>query len=169
MLADISGFSQFSGDMCSKGVNGLDTLHTATNEFLGHFVDVVYRFKGDVVCFAGDALICVFRDLGELQKDTTNVSDPDQNYCLRALQCACELRKHQISNNTYHLDCHIAVTVGKITLAILGGYNDEWSYIINGTCLSGLSTCIEDAGPKQVVFIYVHTYIYVHICIYINE
>ena len=33
--------------MCSRGVTGLDDLHSATNEFLGHFVDVVYESKGD--------------------------------------------------------------------------------------------------------------------------
>ena len=60
MLVDISGFSKYSGAMCSKGVVGLDDLHKSTNEFLGHFVDVVHRYQGDVVCFAGDALICVF-------------------------------------------------------------------------------------------------------------
>lgn len=35
-------------------------------------------------------------------------------------------------------------------ISLLGGHNDEWSYIINGLCVSELTTCIEDAGPKQV-------------------
>lgn len=47
MLVDISGFSKFSGAMCSQGVNGLDELRKATNGFLGHFVETVYAYKGD--------------------------------------------------------------------------------------------------------------------------
>lgn len=47
MLADISGFSKFSGAMCSKGVSGLDELREATNGFLGHIVKTVYEFNGD--------------------------------------------------------------------------------------------------------------------------
>jgi hypothetical protein len=47
MLADISGFTKFSGAMCSKGVSGLDDLREATNGFLGHFVKLVYEFEGD--------------------------------------------------------------------------------------------------------------------------
>jgi hypothetical protein len=47
MLADISGFSKFSGAMCSKGVSGLDDLREATNGFLGHIVKIVYDFHGD--------------------------------------------------------------------------------------------------------------------------
>ena len=51
------GFSKFSGAMCSRGVTGLDDLHSATNEFLGHFVDVVYESKGD------DHLVVLLIDL----------------------------------------------------------------------------------------------------------
>ena len=47
MLADISGFSKFSGEKCSKGVSGLDELREATNGFLGHIVQTVYEFNGD--------------------------------------------------------------------------------------------------------------------------
>ena len=92
-----------------------------------------------VVCFAGDALICVFRASPDLTKD--------QNYALRALQCACELRK--VHNK--HLATHIAVTVGELRFAVLGGLNNEWSYVLNGPCTYELSTCIDLAGPRQVV------------------
>ena len=83
----------------------------------------------------------------EVKLCEVSVDDTDQNYCLRALQCASELKKRE----NKHLACHIAVTEGTIKLGVLGGFNDEWSYIINGPCLSELSACIEDAGPKQVV------------------
>jgi hypothetical protein len=61
MLADISGFSKFSGAMCLKGVSGLDELREATNGFLGHIVKTVYEFNGDgksVCC----ALLCLWCD-----------------------------------------------------------------------------------------------------------
>lgn len=47
MLADISGFSKFSGAMCQKGVSGLDDLREATNVFLGALVKTVYEYQGD--------------------------------------------------------------------------------------------------------------------------
>jgi class 3 adenylate cyclase len=190
MLVDISGFSTFSGSMCSKGTVGLDDLHKATNGFLGHFVDVVHQYRGDVICFAGDALICVFtaednavingttaaglgasamnspaagRNTKRYRRQTVDSASraivrgasalgpavgavQGVHYCLRALQCACELRDHKDDN----LGTHIAVTSGTLSLAILGGYLDEWTYIINGPCLSELSTCIDDAGVREV-------------------
>ena len=95
-----------------------------------------------MVAFAGDALLCVFYgdrdDFGGLI---------DSNYCLRALQCAINLRNHRDD----HLATHIAVTSGDITLAVLGGYNDEWTYIINGPCMTELSKCIDAAGSQEIV------------------
>lgn len=47
MLADISGFSKFSAQMCSQGVKGLNDLHVATSELLGLFIKLIYSFGGD--------------------------------------------------------------------------------------------------------------------------
>lgn len=47
VLIDISGFTAFSGEMCSQGVAGLDELRQVTDEFLGKYVDMVYQFGGD--------------------------------------------------------------------------------------------------------------------------
>jgi hypothetical protein len=47
MLADISGFSKFSGKKCSEGVRGLDELREVTNGFLGYIVKCVYAYYGD--------------------------------------------------------------------------------------------------------------------------
>ena len=44
----------------------------------------------------------------ERETNQTVISADDDNYCLRALQCACELREHKDSN----LGTHIAVTAG---------------------------------------------------------
>lgn len=47
LLADISGFTKLSGELCSKGVEGLDALRQATSSFLSQFISTVYYFDGD--------------------------------------------------------------------------------------------------------------------------
>ena len=47
MIADISGFTKFSSEMCARGAVGLDSLYNVTNDFMGQFVDIVYEFDGD--------------------------------------------------------------------------------------------------------------------------
>jgi class 3 adenylate cyclase len=158
MLADISGFSKFSAAMCQRGVEGLDELREATNGFLGHIVKLVYHYKGDVIAFAGDALICVFletpdvpaiasRKHGTEDNINTEITNARANSSYRALKCACKLREHK----TNKLSSHIGITYGEMKIALLGGIHDQWVYLLNGSCVSELAGCINDAGPKEVV------------------
>jgi len=60
LLVDISGFTKLSGQFCDQGKAGIDDLQLATNGFMGQLVDIIYSFGGDIIKFAGDAIICVF-------------------------------------------------------------------------------------------------------------
>lgn len=160
MLVDISGFSKFSGSMCLQGVSGLDGLREITNGFLGHFVRKVYEFDGDVMAFAGDALICIFHD--QSKKPAQKMPPPQEQTpsqepsplpsvtpcaAYRALECACLLRTHRND----HLSTHIAVSYGEMHYAILGGTSDQWIGVVNGPCVSELSDAITLAGSQEVV------------------
>jgi hypothetical protein len=98
-----------------------------------------------VIAFAGDALICVFQDTPD-----SDMRNEDrilkQNCCFRALQCACILRTY----STKQLSSHLGVSYGDMKLALLGGLNDQWVYLLNGECVSELADCINAAGPKEV-------------------
>lgn len=60
LLVDISGFTKLSGAFCAQGKNGIDGLQLATNGFMGKLVEIIYSYGGDIVKFAGDAIICIF-------------------------------------------------------------------------------------------------------------
>lgn len=60
LLVDISGFTRLSGQFCALGKNGIDDLQKATNGYMGRLVETIYRYGGDIIKFAGDAIICVF-------------------------------------------------------------------------------------------------------------
>eukprot|EP01032_Pedospumella_encystans_P011942 gene11942-13851_t len=60
LLVDISGFTKLSGDFCVQGKNGIDGLQLATNGYMGLLVETIYSHGGDIIKFAGDAIICIF-------------------------------------------------------------------------------------------------------------
>lgn len=60
LIVDISGFTRLSGQYCARGKDGLDDLQKATNGFIGQLVGIIYHYGGDIVKFAGDAIICIF-------------------------------------------------------------------------------------------------------------
>lgn len=107
------------------------------------------------MAFAGDALICVFQDCedggDEWLEDNLKAIDG----CFRALHCADLLRELKV----FDLSTHIGISKGAMTLAFLGGHNSFWTYLINGPCITQLSSCIEDASPHHVVVtkeVYLH-------------
>lgn len=141
LLADISGFTKLSGQLCSNGVRGLDDLRQVTSNFLSRFISLVYAFGGDVISFAGDALVCMFW--------CDNLSDPedDLRVCINAIECGSILKDHC----TDKLTAHIAISLGDLCFSFLGGYKNDWVYVINGKCMAELSECIDDAASKQLV------------------
>lgn len=101
-----------------------------------------------VIAFAGDALICVFQQyanggLDDLLLEGMKSIDP----CYRAIYCADILREFKF----FDLSTHIGISLGDMTVAFLGGYGGAWTYLVNGNCISQLSSCIEDAAPTHVV------------------
>jgi len=70
LLADISGFTNLAGTLCSKGADGLDELRLITSSFLGKLVKTVYAYNGDgksfdivlpLHCFCFNSY-CIFSD-----------------------------------------------------------------------------------------------------------
>lgn len=95
-----------------------------------------------VVSFAGDAIICVF-----MASTNSNGELEESACCQSAIQCAVEIKNFTSAD----LSCHVAVSYGEICFAILGGYNEKWTYLINGDCLTELSEALNDAASKEAV------------------
>ena len=90
LFADISGFTVLTERLAEKGPLGVETLARILNEYFGQLIDIVYEYGGDVVKFAGDALIAVWpiatREtagiVGSISRET------QRQWTLRAAECA---------------------------------------------------------------------------------
>ena len=126
-----------SSVLCNSGPLGLDQLSRAVNSFLGSMVDIVYQWGGDVMYFAGDALICIFKE------------NPlsSQDCCLNAMGCGLLLKDCLISG----LSCHVGIAYSDMCVAIMGGFDDKWFCVPSGECFDDMNSCLEDAGRSEVV------------------
>ena len=61
LFADISGFTALTEKLAEQGPIGMETLTTVINAYFGRLVEVVTDYGGDVVKFAGDAMIAIWR------------------------------------------------------------------------------------------------------------
>src|SRR5215207_3437569 len=81
LFADISGFTLLTEKMVERGPTGVETLARLLNEYFGQLIDIIHEFGGDVVKFAGDAVIAVWpivSDDAEVSGTAASVSRADQ-------------------------------------------------------------------------------------------
>ena len=96
-----------------------------------------------MISFAGDALICIF-PIEEMEENgIANYQDSIESRrkqqiskcCQRAVQCAKILTDFYTSE----LTAHVGISYGPMSIAKLGGYDNQWVYLMNGACISSIS------------------------------
>ena len=150
LFADISGFTLLTERMAEKGPTGVETLARILNEYFGQLIDIIHEYGGDVVKFAGDAVIAVWPVVPDIAISET-VSRADQwQWTMRAAECALEV--HQRLTNYKAEDAHLylklAVSLGRINMVHVGGVFNRWEFLITGAPLVelGLANNLAKAG-----------------------
>src|SRR6185436_13209274 len=150
LFADISGFTRLTERMAEKGPTGVETLARILNEYFGQLIDIIHNYGGDVVKFAGDAVIAVWPIVSDLEM-TSSVSRADQwQWTMRAAECAIEV--HQRLTN-YHVEdanlyLKLAIGMGRINTVHVGGVFNRWEFLMTGSPLVelGIANSIANAG-----------------------
>jgi class 3 adenylate cyclase len=148
LVMDISGFTALSRELSAKGASGLSELRDAVSGFLKSSAQVVEKFGGDIIFFAGDALICVFaNDTNESAPGEIPVAYEPCAVILQAILCAFELKHLHV----FGLRAHVGVSFGTFFITTLGGYQDKWTQVVSGPALEVSSQCVQIAGSSEAV------------------
>lgn len=111
LFVDISGFTALTEKLAAQGPSGAEDISAVLNDFYGQWIEVIKKYGGDIIKFAGDGLLVIWPD------------DDLENATLRAAQTALEARKKledfRVGNRT--LSTRIALGAGPMTLTGLGG------------------------------------------------
>src|SRR5215208_6892163 len=154
LFADISGFTPLTERMVERGPAGVETLARILNEYFGQLIDIIHDYGGDVVKFAGDAVIAVWPIVPDLPP-AEHVSRADQwQWTMRAAECAIEVHRrltnYQVEDANLYLK--LAVSMGKVTTAHVGGVFNRWEFLLTGTPLVelGVANNLAKAGDILV-------------------
>ena len=136
MFADIAGFTRLTEKLAQEDADGTEKLTGILNRFFGQLIAVVESYGGDVVKFAGDALLAAWpvRD-GDM---LSSVSD-------RAVQCALMAQRKltPFEAEGESLAMRMSVHAGPVRLLELGGGLGRWELLILGEPLQYL------CGPEM--------------------
>ena len=150
LFADISGFTVLTERMAEKGPTGVETLARILNEYFGQLIDIIHIYGGDVVKFAGDAVIAVWPVVPDLGINET-VSRADQwQWTMRAAECALEVHRRLTNYKVEDANLYLklAISLGKISTVHVGGVFNRWEFLITGTPLVelGIANNLAKAG-----------------------
>jgi class 3 adenylate cyclase len=156
LFADISGFTLLTEELAERGPAGVETLARILNEYFGQLIDIIGDYGGDVVKFAGDAVIAVWPIVADdVAAGGTGTQGPvsrvDQwQWTMRAAECAVTVRE-RLSNykvDTASLYLKLAVSTGHISAAHVGGVFNRWEFLLTGNPLIelGIANSLARAG-----------------------
>ena len=155
LLVDISGFTKLSGSFCKMGKSGIDDLQKATNGYMGQLVQVIYNHGGDIINFAGDAIIAIFpadaKSKEYIESTTTTTStglDAGADFGTPVVACGLLLKDMVYESS---LTVHVAISCGEICFGILGGFDKQYECLISGECIFEISQCLDDAPSGHCV------------------
>ncbi len=145
LFIDVSGFTALNAHMSKLGGAGPEQVSTHLNRYFGQLIDAVHQHGGDVLKFAGDALICLFG--APEQKESLSV------LVLRAVQCGCVIQRdlsEYDSQQGFRLRIHIGVGGGDVHWLHLGGVNSHYEHVMMGDAMLQLETAVEVSKAGEV-------------------
>jgi class 3 adenylate cyclase/tetratricopeptide (TPR) repeat protein len=160
LFADISGFTVLTEQLAERGPVGVEMLARILNEYFGQLIDIIHDYGGDVVKFAGDAVIAIWPIVpDDLSAGGTGIPGPisraDQwQWTMRAAECAVTVRdrlsNYQVEEESLYLK--LAVSSGSITAVHVGGVFSRWEFLLAGHPLVevGIANTLAKAGEILV-------------------
>ncbi len=138
LFTDFAGFTALAERLEREGPVGAEKLSEILNWYYGILTDTIAAHGGDVVLFAGDALLALFAG------DDTEV---------RAAQCALAMQRQLGASPAPHgatLGLRATVGSGSLTAHRVGGVNGRWLSLIGGAALDDVFRADAVARPGLV-------------------
>jgi hypothetical protein len=141
---DISGFTVLNAWLVKeKGRLGPEIMSECLNDYFTRIINLVHEGGGDVVKFAGDALLCLWSD-GDVIEQAVN-----------AVQAACTITNELDCFEVAHgiqLSLHAGLSSGSVNAVHVGGVQSRCEFFLAGGDLFGHLGWLLDA-TREVCFL----------------
>ena len=146
LFSDISGFTALSEKLAVQGPSGAEVLTQHLNDYFSQLIEIIHEHGGDVVKFAGDAMLAVWH-AGATAEGLAEATKA-------AAQCGLVL---QLRHRTYsvsdeiELANRISVGAGEVSLSYIGGVADRWESLLTGDPLRQVALGSRRVAPGDVI------------------
>ena len=171
LFADISGFTPLTERLAERGPTGVETLARILNEYFGQLIDIIHEYGGDIVKFAGDAVIAVWPIISDLPTPadlanvgtsfeqasvtkTDGITRADQwQWTMRVAECALRVRERLTNYKAEDTNLYLklAISTGNISTAHVGGVFNRWEFLLTGAPLVELGIANNLANASEII------------------
>ena len=144
-FADISGFTALTERLTAQGPSGAEDLTHVLNLYFGQMIDLIGEYGGDVVKFAGDALIALWP-----ASDATGIVAHVERIAQCSLVMQARLHNQEVADGL-RLSMKLAIGAGEVLWEHLGGVFDRWEFLIAGQPLVQVGIANGHASPGDIV------------------
>ncbi len=146
LFADISGFTNLTERLAEKGAVGAEELTAALNRYFGQLIDIIDDFGGDVLKFAGDALLATFED----RREGEGLTDASARATAASLVIQEQMLDFPEVEGT-KLSLKIGLAAGDLRMLHLGGVFGRCELLMVGEPLRELGDANDLAGPGDII------------------
>jgi class 3 adenylate cyclase len=147
LFIDVSGYTKLTQQAMRAGSERIERFSAALNGYFSSLVDLVMDHGGDVIAFAGDAIVAIFR------ADASSLS----NAVAFAARCGMAARALEMDSEALGepatglpVRCRITVTCGAAWLAVFGRDNRRRHVLVAGEAFERLANSHGTAPPGTV-------------------
>lgn len=144
MFADISGFTPLAERFSSEGAVGAEKLTATLNDYFSYLVEIVREHGGDVVKFAGDAVLAIWQD----SEGSKNLAYASWRATRCGLEIQAQLRDYEASGLPLRL--RVAIGAGRVNIAHVGGVFNRWEFLLAGKPLEQVGLVSDEIEPGLV-------------------
>lgn len=149
-FADISGFTRLTERLAEKGPVGVEKLAGILDDYFGQLIDLVYEYGGDVVKFAGDAVIAAWPFETGRGAEGPISQEVQRQWMLRAAECAFTIRERLLNYRAEDsiLYLKLSLGAGRVWESHIGGIFNRWEFVVVGNPMIeiGLANQLAQAG-----------------------
>jgi len=178
VMADVSGYSKLSAILAEKGPIGAEILSKTMKGYLDKIIRIVLSHEGDIVKFAGDAVIIMWKAdmtgtdgvqcMREGKDSVKDGGNPMSIICrcancvkgelvLKGSVCCLELLqnlgKYRVNIegcSVNELNIHLGIGSGQIYDIHVKGDEERWEHFVVGDPMTQLGVVLNLAKPEQL-------------------
>ncbi len=147
VFVDVSGFTKLAERLAQQGPEGAEELTRVLNAHFGPLIDCVHDHGGDVMKFAGDALMVLW----PAPDDLAGTSAESVACALALQQVMADLAARGAAGGPDALSIKVVVGAGEMRVAHLGGVGGRWELMVTGEALVDIGQVAHDALPGKVL------------------